>query len=99
MARLREPEPVLVGGVPAELVDRDADVWHDAVAYRSYMARHGYLLDVGTRLDDLATGTRSRTSPERRRRAALDGWAVASGVVGRWPDVSDWHRLREMGIT
>ena len=74
MARLREPEPVVVDGVPAELDDPAADVWRDEVAYLEYMDVNDYTLSIRERIG-LVRGVRYIASPEERRRAAHEGWA------------------------
>lgn len=75
-----------VDGVPAELTDRDADVWHNDATYRGYMAERGYQLSVSDRLDTLHRSRRhvSRNGDAvrrlRRRFVQRSDWSENSGA-------------------
>jgi hypothetical protein len=79
-------------GVPVELADRDALVWHDQDAYRAYMAAAGWSMPSAERMGSAA-------SPGTRRRAAVGGWAVGQGITSELsPTHPDWNALRSMGL-
>jgi hypothetical protein len=81
-----------VAGVPVELVDLDAPVWHDQAAYHVYMVGNGWSLPAAERMG-------RAISPGNRRRNALAGWAVDAGVtVTDRPRQPDWNRLAAMGL-
>jgi hypothetical protein len=84
----REP-PVLAGGVPVELLDRDADLWSDQELYAQYMAARGWRLPSAARFG-------RAVSPAYRRRRALGAWAVEQGMTrGTLPD---WSALKARGL-
>jgi hypothetical protein len=89
----RRPRPSSLSvGVPAELADPAAAVWHDEVTYRDYMAANGWRLPARSLL-----GVES--GPAARRRAAVAAWARDAGVtITDRPVHPDWHRLRAMGL-
>lgn len=84
MARLRKPPPPDRDGLPVELLDPTADVWHNREQYLAYIAAKQWDLPPSERLD-------VPTHPENRRRDALGEWAVENGITsGPFPD---WNRL------
>lgn len=91
MATVRKRKPTLTSGVPAELADRDAAVWHDHAEYVAYMDAHGYALSIR---DRFGAGW-----PESRRRAAVEGWAHDEGIVrDDVPAFLDYHRLDALEV-
>lgn len=82
-------EPVSPDGLPAELCDAEAPVWHDRGLYVEFMAARGWDLPAPERLG-------AGTHPANRRNYAADAWGVENGVTTS-PGHADWHRLRELG--
>jgi hypothetical protein len=77
---------VLVGiGVPEELRDPDALVWHNQARYRAWMSVRRWPMPPSERMGVAA-------HPANRRSYAAAAWARGNGI-GR-----DWHRLRARGL-
>jgi hypothetical protein len=96
----RRQRVATTGEVPPELLDRSHPAWADDDSYRAWMVSHGLNPDVGVRLQFLNPQPGwSSWHPLKRRRYAMQEWAVAAGIVqeGR-PGFPDWHRLRDMGL-
>lgn len=83
--RLAEPRAL---GVPAEILDPHALVWHDAGAFCTYMQLRGWQLPAQERM-----GVESST--ENRRMHAAGEWAIEAGLTHEGD--ADWRRLRALG--
>lgn len=77
---------------PKVLGDPSDPLWSDRAGWLAFMAERGWTLPSAERMGVPAT-------PERRRRAAVDGWARDHGIThDRWPSAPDRPRLRAMGL-
>jgi hypothetical protein len=92
----RQRQTTTADGVPVELTDPDAEVWHDREAFAEAAAEHGWSVPAADRLGGPGT------HPDNRRRAAVYGWAVEAGVTtshgaGTSP-LPDGPRLASLGL-
>jgi hypothetical protein len=95
VARRRRPAVEVddPAGIPAELLDPHAAVWHDRQAHERYMAAHGWYLGVRDRLGGPGE------PPGSRRAAAMEGWAVDNGITTEpFGAFADWNRISAMGL-
>ncbi len=92
--RRRQPAgPVGIAGVPDALFDfRDA-AWVSDQAARAWCVEHGV---PGKAVRDTLVSGHER---QRRRRAALNGWAKANDYMStRYPEMPDLHALKALGL-
>ncbi len=91
------PDPPAGVGIPPELREPDAAVWHDQRAYHRYMRQRGWRMPTRERLDVEA-------DPGSRRRSAVAGWARAAGITttvtygANTQHRPDWPQLRAWGL-
>ncbi len=90
-------EPPAGVGIPPELRQPDAAVWRDQGAYHRHMRQRGWTMPARERFD-------VAVNPATRRRRAVAGWALASGITitvtyGQGSQVGpDWPQLRAWGL-
>jgi hypothetical protein len=78
------------GSPPAELYDSDAAVWRDHDLYVAFMQAHGW--EDGLPPQDRLWRVQLETvHPAVRRNHAANAWGRADGIT-------DWHRLRALGL-
>jgi hypothetical protein len=84
-----------VDGVPVELTDPDAEVWHDQAQHLAYMADRGWPVPARDRFGPGA-------HPANRRSSAVYGWAVEAGITTSYGTstrpLADGPRLASMGL-
>lgn len=91
------PDPPADVGIPPELRQPNAAVWHDQGAYHRYMRQRGWRMPPRERLN-------VAVDPGDRLRSAVAGWAIASGITTtvtygqNSQHRPDWSQLRAWGL-
>ncbi|MGH3490224.1 MAG: hypothetical protein ACRDP8_20240 [Actinopolymorphaceae bacterium] len=89
--RLKRAATPVQSSAPPELLDLDAEVWHDRRAYTAYMSARGWLLPTRERMG-------ADSHPRQRRTHAAMAWGTAYGITRADGRSVDLHRLRAMGV-